>query len=71
MRGNHLLIEKAFTYEGKIKPEDPEGCSYDDRLGAWLVKGQNEFLVKSNDAERPRVRTKKQDQETGEDQKGA
>jgi hypothetical protein len=71
MNKNHLLVEKAFTYDAKSTTDDPVDSKYDDRLGAWLLGSQREFLVKSNDPERPRPRTKKQDQETGEDQKGA
>lgn len=72
MSSNHLLVQRAFTYDARTKVEDPEGCRYDDILGAWLLGNQEEFLVKSDDRERPRPTTKKQNQETGgEDLKGA
>jgi hypothetical protein len=71
MRGEHLLIQKAFTYEADRSVKDPENCGYDDRLGAWMWKDTKEFLVKSNDPGRPRPVSKKMDQETGEDLKGA
>ena len=67
----HLLVDRAFVYDVPKKPEDPEGCQYDNRLGAWLLQNGGGFLVKSNDPDRPRPETKKMDQETGEDLKGA
>jgi len=68
---DHLLVQKAFTYEPRRQTKDPEGCEYDVKLGAWLWGHQKEFLVKSNNPYRPRPTTKKQDMETGEDQKEA
>ncbi len=70
MSRNHLLIEKAFIYEKNIEAQDPEDSEYDVRLGAWLSKPEGDFLVKSDNPSRQFPRTKKKDQETGEDQKG-
>jgi len=64
-------VEKAFVYSSKKDLEDPVGCRYDNSLGAWILTDSNEFLVKSNDPDRPRPTTKKHDLETGEDLKGA
>lgn len=70
MGRNHLLIEKAFVYERSQGVQDPENSVYDDRLGAWVSEPGGEFLAKSNNPGRQFPRTKKGDQETGEDQKG-
>ncbi|MDQ3820801.1 MAG: hypothetical protein M3362_24375 [Acidobacteriota bacterium] len=70
MSKNHLLIEKAFIYEKNREAQDPENSEYDDRLGAWLSKPDGDFLVKSKKLGQQFPRTKKHDQETGEDQKG-
>lgn len=70
MSRNHLLIEKAFIYENLREAEDPQGSVYDEELGAWLTMPEGDFLVKSNNPSRQFPRTKKKDQETGEDQKG-
>ena len=71
MSRTHLLVEKAFVYDGGRDLKDPKGSFYDDVLGAWLCGDNNEFLVRSKAAGRPRPTTKKGDMETGEDLKGA
>jgi hypothetical protein len=70
MSRKHLLIEKAFVYDRNREILDPEGSEYDDGLGAWLSKPEGDFLAKSNNPSQQFPRTKKGDQETGEDQKG-
>lgn len=67
---NHFLGQRAFIYEPQ-QAKDPEGSKYDAKLGAWLWGLDKEFLVKSTNPFRPRPTTKKQDMETGEDQKEA
>lgn len=64
----HILLELATTYPRPDYSLSPEGCHYDLEAGAWILSSTNELLVKSPD--RPRPTTKKNDVETGEDQKG-
>ncbi|MFV0361611.1 MAG: hypothetical protein ACK5LL_00770 [Suipraeoptans sp.] len=64
----HILLEKAYTYENIPKKLTPDGCSYDRKRGLWKVDDTGEVMMVSNFARRPE--TKKQDIETGEDQKG-
>jgi len=71
MSRTHLLIERAFVYESNRESEEPTDSYYDGVLGAWVSKSEAGFLVKSSNPDRHFPRTKKQDQETGEDQKGA
>ena len=71
MSKTHLLVEKAFVYDRVEGPKDPEACEYDNRLGAWVLQNGRDFLVRSEDPEHERPKTKKMDQETGEDMKGA
>ncbi len=64
----HLLLNLAKTYpvfEGDLTPE---GCRYDLYEGAWILEDVGSLLVESPDRKGPR--TKKEDIETGEDQKG-
>lgn len=65
----HSLVEKAFTFKNKGNLTDPQGCRYDNSVGAWLLINNGEFLVKSNFEDRPRPQSKKEDLETGEDLK--
>jgi hypothetical protein len=67
-RKNHVLLKYASTYERFKGSLAPEGCHYDQRVGAWLVSETGELFVGTTDRLGPR--TKKEDIETGEDQKG-
>ncbi|MBX0358482.1 hypothetical protein [Halobacillus sp. Nhm2S1] len=69
---NHLLLKKAFIFKDERQDLSPSGCFYDFEKGAWLKQEDNgyEFLVNSNDPNKPIAGTKKADRETGEDQKG-
>lgn len=68
MNQKHLLLKRAFIYSITPKSKEPDNCHYDMVLGGWIF--DNEFLVKSQNPERPKPQTKKGDLETGEDQKG-
>lgn len=66
----HILLQLANRYRRPSAPPAPVGCVYDPVVGAWRsgsLTGQ--LLVEL--ANRPPLQTKKQDVETGEDQKGA
>lgn len=70
MTAKNLLVSKAKLFSYREPLEDIEGCHYDKIVGAWIINATNEFLVKSQDPEKPRPGTKKEDIETGEDRKG-
>jgi len=66
---HHLLLEKAFVYPlPKEKPHLEECCTYDLTGGYWLIDNSKNPLVFDNSFVKPR--SKKEDVETGEDQKG-
>lgn len=64
----HILLEKAFTYENIPQKLTPDDCSYDRKGGLWRVDSTGEAMMTSDFAQKPQ--TKKCDVETGEDQKG-
>lgn len=68
----HLLLKKAFIFRDENRDLTPKGYTYDFEKGAWIrIAGNDqEFLVKSDDPDKPIAGTKKADRETGEDQKG-
>ena len=63
----HLLLALAITYPVFTGDLSPQGCQYNLREGAWVLKGIGSLLVESPDP--PIPKTKKADIETGEDQK--
>ena len=65
----HILLALAKTYPAFTGDLTPQGCRYDLLQGAWVLESDGALLVESPDP--PRPKTKKQDLETGEDQKGA
>ena len=67
MKFNHLLLEKAKTYLRFLGDLTPPNCKYDQLIGAWLLESTSELLVETPMRKGPR--TKKEDIETGEDQK--
>jgi hypothetical protein len=68
----NILLEKAFNYKRKKKLKNLPGYKYNEKIGAWIsVNNKKIFLIKSNDYNLPNLGTKKEDVETGEDQKGA
>jgi hypothetical protein len=64
----HILLKHARSYEVRPAALAPEGCYYDYEVGAWLVEDTNQLFVDTPARSRPQ--TKKEDIETGEDQKG-
>ena len=67
----HLLTTKARIYDAKKDGTGaPADCEYDEAAGAWRCGPEWAFLVKTVDAGCRIPGTKKEDRETGEDQKG-
>jgi hypothetical protein len=64
----HILLQKALRYKKRKKIEAPKGFMFDCSLGAWISKIDQSLLIQS--ANFPATSTKKEDIETGEDQKG-
>lgn len=64
----HPLIERAQRYRRRVVDLAPHGCAYDASVGAWRVISTGVLWVDTPGREGPH--TKKQDIETGEDQKG-
>lgn len=68
---HHFLVERAVLRTvSDLALERPRECIYDDCIGAWTLNNQEHFLVKDFLNSGPRYGTKKEDIETGEDQKG-
>ena len=64
----HILLEKAHIYNiNRIEPKI-DGCSYDSVNGYWLID-ENQLPI-IFDSDWPKPQSKKNDIETGEDQKG-
>lgn len=68
MRVKHILLEKAFIYDKEQEKFKNGDYVYDPFLGYWIKKDNVKPAV--YDPEFPEPKTKKQDIETGEDQKG-
>ncbi|WP_452597117.1 hypothetical protein [Pontimicrobium sp. MEBiC01747] len=64
----HILLQKALRYKKRKKIEAPKNFMFDSLLGAWINKIDQSLLIKSENF--PALGTKKEDIETGEDQKG-
>jgi hypothetical protein len=64
----HLLLSHAFKFKKRKPQEAPEGFVYDKQKGAWVSPINSQLLVANENF--PSVATKKEDIETGEDQKG-
>ena len=65
---DHVLLKTAKSAHRGDVSLAPHGCSYDPVVGAWILEGTNTLLVESSARSLPG--TKKNDIETGEDQKG-
>lgn len=64
----HILLDKAYCYQIPQESQTPENCIFVQNSGYWRNTVTGEIMMLSND---PRhAQTKKQDIETGEDQKG-
>lgn len=61
----HILRRLALVSPARDETPLPNGARYDAALGAW--RGESGLLAYDPDTDRT---TKKQDVETGEDQKG-
>ena len=66
----HLLAKKICLFKEKQELGELKDCKYDNKLGVWLWGTEKIVLVRSDNSNRPRVCTKKEDIETGEDLKG-
>jgi len=64
----HILLSFPLTYKKRKLLEAPKGYYYDKLLGAWISELNDQLLVKHPNF--LSVSTKKEDRETGEDQKG-
>ncbi|MCO5267437.1 MAG: hypothetical protein M9897_00900 [Brumimicrobium sp.] len=64
----HILLQKALKYKQRKRIEDPKGFSFNSLLGAWVSNIDKSFLIFAKDFKA--LGTKKEDVETGEDQKG-
>lgn len=68
MDKRHILIEKAYKYlEPQFKTLE-DTCEYIIDKGYWVMRTSQKAMMLSDSAMRPM--TKKEDRETGEDQKG-
>jgi len=68
MRSGHILIKKAFIYKKQQERMIDESYIYDKALGYWVRNDDKKPAV--YDPNFPGPKTKKEDIETGEDQKG-
>jgi hypothetical protein len=67
----HFLTDRAKKYKRPEASEvAPADCTYDVIRGGWLDASHASFVVKSAESKHYMPRTKKDDIETGEDQKG-
>lgn len=64
----HILLEKAYRYPDPKKIPMPENCTFVQHSGYWRNNITGEIMMLSDTPRRPQ--SKKQDIETGEDQKG-
>jgi hypothetical protein len=67
MERRHVLLQLASTYHRFSGDLSPEGCRYDPLVGAWILRSSGQLLVETGLRRGPR--SKKEDVETGEDQK--
>lgn len=64
----HILIEKAYVYPEPAEILRPKHYQFFDEKGYWKNPLTDEIMMQGKDA--LRQQTKKEDWETGEDQKG-
>lgn len=64
----HILLEKSYRYPEPVETPMPENYIFAERSGYWRDNATGEIMMLSDDPRRPQ--TKKEDRETGEDQKG-
>ena len=70
MDDKHFLLKSAYVYKGKDKLDELPGCTFSEADGLWVVRSTGEPLVTSQAPNSYYNGTKKNDIETGEDQKG-
>ena len=68
MEKKHILIEKAYKYNQPSFKTMKSICDYVIEKGYWVIKRTKEAMMTSDLKIKPM--TKKEDRETGEDQKG-
>ncbi len=64
----HILLEKAFHYTESLETPVSQKCIFNEERGYWVNSQTNEVMMLMKD--HPIRQTKKEDRETGEDQKG-
>lgn len=64
----HILLQKALKYKKRKEVEAPNGFSFDSFIGAWTKNSDKTFLIQAKEFKA--LASKKEDVETGEDQKG-
>ena len=64
----HILLQKILKYKQRKVIEAPNGFSFNSLLGAWVNKIDNSLLIFAKDFKA--LGSKKEDIETGEDNKG-
>jgi hypothetical protein len=64
----HILLKNSFSYKKRKQIEEPKGYIFNQNMGAWIHEISSSLLVMSK--EFTALGTKKEDIETGEDQKG-
>lgn len=79
---DHILVDRAFRFPA-TPPPDPVGCFYRRDIGVWVTSDDPSRPMvdpapprppgdgDERPRPRPRPQSKKMDQETGEDMKGA
>lgn len=68
MNTEHPLLTRSKKYPVQAVDLTPDGCEYDYEVGAWRHVGSGELWIDTPG--RRGAGTKKNDVETGEDQKG-
>jgi len=64
----HILLEKAVRYSVPVSEPIPQDCTFQEKHGYWTKNSTGEIMILNDDS--CRQVTKKEDRETGEDQKG-
>lgn len=68
MKKKHILIEQAYKYNQPKLEKMNSICDYAIEKGYWIIRKTHEAMMTSDIGIKPM--TKKEDRETGEDQKG-
>jgi len=65
---NHLLVEMAKRYENESQIQSPVNCTFMGQSGYWINNATGRPMMTEDFPQK--CGTKKEDIETGEDQKG-